>query len=105
MSMTPLESEAPSTRLAPLTWAWLALVALTLLSLELGQWLHGAHLLPVLVAGIIGFKGLLVARVFIESHLAIPFIRKVLYLFIAFAPSALILIAFYGEEFARWATL
>ncbi len=103
--MTNTRLELPSTRLTPLTWAWLTLVILTLVSLELGQWLHGAPLLPLLVATIIGFKGALVARVFIESHLATPFIRNVLRVFITFAPSALILIAFYGKEFARWATL
>jgi hypothetical protein len=96
---------SPSTRLAPLTWAWLALVILTLISLELGQWLHGAAGLPILVAAIIGLKGTLVARVFIESHLATPFIRNVLRVFISFAPLALILLAFWGVEFARWATL
>lgn len=96
---------SPSTQLTPLTWAWLALVVLTLASLELGQWLHGAAGLPILVAAIIGLKGTLVARVFIESHLATPFIRNVLRVFISFAPLALILLAFWGAEFARWATL
>lgn len=95
----------PSTDHRPLTWTWLALVVLTLLSLELGRWMHGVALLQLVVAAIIWFKGTLVARHFIESHIAHPFIRNVLRVFIAFAPLALLLIAFFGREFARWTTL
>lgn len=95
----------PSTEFKSITLAWLALVALTLLSLELGQWLHGVAWLQFVVAGIIWLKGTLVARSFIESQIAYPFIRNVLRVFIAFAPLALILIAFYGREFARLTTL
>jgi hypothetical protein len=95
----------PGTSLAPLTVAWLALVALTLLSLGLGQWFHGAAWLQLLVAAIVWIKGALVARHFIESELAHPFIRNVLRGFIAFTPLALVFTAFYGERFARWATL
>ena len=94
-----------STELKPITWAWLALVVLTLLSLELGQWLHGVAWLQFVVAAIIWLKGTLVARSFIESQIAHPFIRNVLRVFIAFAPLALILIVFFGREFARWTTL
>lgn len=96
---------APSTSLKPLFSAWLALVALTLLSLALGHWFHGAHWLPLIVAAIIGLKGHLIARHFIESHLAHPFIARVLSSFIAFTPLALLLIAFFGRDFARWASL
>ena len=99
------DGKPPSSALAPLTRAWLALVALTLISLELGQWLHGSAWLPLLVAAIIWLKGTLVARQFIEMHLAHAFIRRVLAGFIAFTPLALTLIAFFGKEFARWATL
>ena len=95
----------PGTDLKPLTHAWLALVVLTLLSLELGQWFHGAVWLPLLVAAIIWVKGTLVAQVFIEAGIAHPFVRNVLRVFLAFAPLALILLAFFGREFARWATL
>lgn len=95
----------PSTALAPLTYAWLGLVALTLVSLGLGKWFHGAAWLPVLVAVIVWLKGMLVARRFIEAELAHPFIRRVLWAFIAFTPVALVLIAFFGSQFARWATL
>ena len=104
MNMTT-EHEQASTELKPLTLAWLALVVLTLLSLELGQWLHGFAGLPLLVAAIVWIKGTLVARHFIEAQIAHPFIRNVLRIFIAFAPLALILLAFFGREFARWATL
>ena len=96
---------APSSALAPLAYAWLALVALTLLSLGLGHWFHGAAWLPLLVAVIIWLKGKLIARQFIESHIAHPFIARVLNAFIAFTPIALLLIAFFGTQFARWATL
>lgn len=101
----PRQPASPSLSLKPLALAWLALVILTLISLKLGQWLHGVAGLQLLVAAIIWIKGTLVAHSFIEAHLARTFIRKVLSTFIAFAPLALILIAFYGAEFARWATL
>lgn len=96
---------APSTSLKPLFGTWLALVAMTLLSLALGHWFHGAHWLPLIVAAIIWLKGHLIARHFIESHLAHPFIARVLSGFIAFTPLALLLIAFFGRNFARWASL
>lgn len=102
--MSPSERK-PATTLAPLTTAWLILVVLTLLSLGLGKWFHGAAWLPVVVAAIVWAKGMLIARRFIESELAHPFIRHVLKGFVAFAPLALVLIAFFGREFARWATL
>ncbi|THF55366.1 hypothetical protein [Pseudothauera rhizosphaerae] len=95
----------PSSALAPLFAAWLALVALTLLSLALGAWFHGSDWLPPAVALLIWLKGTLVARHFIEAPLAHPFIRWLLRAFVAFAPLALVGIAFFGGEFARWATL
>lgn len=102
MMPTPIR---PGTNIAPLAATWLALVALTLLSLGLGHWFHGAAWLPLLVAAIVWLKGTLVARRFIESELATPFIRNLLRGFIAFTPVALVLMAFYGAQFARWATL
>lgn len=91
--------------LSRLTYAWLALITLTLLSLGLGHWFHGALWLPVLVAAIVWIKGMLVAWQFIESRLAHPFIARVLTGFIAFTPISLVLTAFFGGQFARWATL
>jgi hypothetical protein len=88
-----------------LTAAWLALVALTLVSLGLGEWFRTALWLPLLVAAIIWCKGALVARCFIEAHVAHPFIRRILAVFIAIAPTALVLTAFFGATLARWATL
>lgn len=99
------QEEKLSTSLRPLTYGWLVLVALTLLSLGIGQWLHGVVWLPILVAAIIWAKGALIARFFIESHLSHPFIRRVLRYFIAFTPVALVLIVFFGDIFARWASL
>lgn len=95
----------PSSAIAPLAATWLALVALTLASLFLGQWLHGLAALPLLVAAIVWLKGWLIARHFIETHLAHPFIRRVTQAFIAFTPFALLLTVFFGHQFVRWATL
>jgi len=88
-----------------LTVAWLALVALTLVSLGLSEWFRDARWLPLLVAAIIWFKGALVARCFIESHVAHPFIARVLSVFVAMSPLALIATAFFGGTLARWASL
>ncbi|MDR2239604.1 MAG: hypothetical protein LBE33_04110 [Zoogloeaceae bacterium] len=101
--MTP--SDQPNTARRPLFLAWLTLVALTLVSLELGANFHRATWLPVAVAVIVWLKGALVARYFIEANLTTPFIRNVLRVFIAFTPIALVLTAFFGASFARWATL
>lgn len=95
----------PAAHLRPLTTAWLVLVALTLLSLGLGQWFHGAAWLPLLVAAIVWIKGLLITRQFIEARLAHPFIARVLSGFVAFTPIALVLTAFFGSQFAHWASL
>jgi len=99
----PAEStQTPST--AP-TRAWLALLVLTVLSLGLGEWLRGVPWLTLLVAAIVWLKGRLVARHFIESHLAHPFIARTLQVFVAFVPAALVLTAFFGDWIAHWATL
>lgn len=103
--MTPTPENTPSSALAPLTYAWLGLVVLTLLGLGIGQWLRGAGGQALLVAAIVWVKGWLVCRYFIESHRAHPFITRIMRAFIAFAPAALILTAFFGPQFARWATL
>jgi hypothetical protein len=68
-----------------LTAAWLALVALTLLSLGLSEWARDWSWLPLIVSAIMWTKGVLVARCFIESHLAHPFIARVVNVFIAVA--------------------
>jgi hypothetical protein len=84
---------------------WLGLCILTLLSLGLGQWFHAAAWLPLLVAVIVWVKGTVVARYFIESDLTHSFIRRLLKVFIAFAPLWLILTGFYGGQFAQWGSL
>jgi len=99
------DEPAPLDSATALTVAWLTLVALTLLSLVLGEWFHSAHWLPLLVAGIVWFKGAVVARCFIESHQAHPFIARLLQVFIALAPVFLILTSVFGSHLARWATL
>ncbi len=88
-----------------LTLTWLALVALTLVSLGLSEWFRSVRWLPLLVAAIIWLKGAMVARWFIESHVAHPFIARIIQAFIALSPTALVLTAFFGDTLARWATL
>lgn len=88
-----------------LTAAWLTLVALTLFSLGLSEWFRDARWLPLLVAAIIWLKGALVARCFIESQVAHPFIARVLKVFIAVSPLALIATAFFGDTLAGWASV
>ncbi len=97
--------ETPSTKLAPLAYAWLALVLLTLASVYLGQWFHGAVWLQPLVAAIIWLKGIIVARRFIEIDLARSFIRRMVYGFIAFTPIVLVIVSYFGDHLARWTTL
>jgi len=101
-------AEARPTRPVPfatLRLAWLALVLLTFLGLVLGTWFHGAPWLPVLVAGMIWAKGALVARYFLESSDAHPFIRRLLQGFIALAPLLLLFTTFFGGHLARWTSL
>lgn len=102
--MNAAEKNLP-TDLTPLTYAWLMLVILTLASLYLGQWFHETAWLQPLFAAIIAFKGVLVARRFIEIGVTHPFIRRVVYGFIAFTPVALFAISYFGAALARWATL
>ena len=88
-----------------LTAAWLGLVALTLVGLALSAWARELRWLPLLVAAMLWLKGALVARCFIESSVAHPFIARLLGVFIALAPLALVATAFFGNTLARWATL
>lgn len=95
---TPLSR--PSARFAPLVFAWLGLVLLTLLSVGLGEWLKGVAWLPVLVAAIIWLKAWLVAYYFLEAPLSHAFIRRLIWIFIAYAPMALVLTNLFGRQFA-----
>ncbi len=90
---------------ALITAAWLALVALTLASLGLSEWFRDVAWLPLVVASIMWLKGYVIARCFIESHIAPPFIARVLSAFIAFAPLALLGTAYFGPQLARLSTL
>lgn len=96
---------AKNDRFRLLTASWLLLVALTLAGLGLSEWFRAARWLPLLVAAIIALKGGIVARAFIESHLAHPFIARVVRSFILIPPLALIVTAFFGDTLARWASL
>jgi hypothetical protein len=95
----------PATSLRPLLLTWLALVGLTLVSPQLGNGLGGQEAVQLIVAAIIWIKGHLVARHFIEAELAHAFIRNVLCFFIAFTPIAIVLTTFFGDRFARFASL
>ncbi|SCZ52160.1 hypothetical protein [Thiohalomonas denitrificans] len=88
-----------------LTMAWLALVALTLLSLGLGEWFGAAPWLPLLMAAVMWAKGIIVAGCFIESGVAHPFIRHLVRIFVALSPLALVITAFFGDDIARWSAL
>ncbi len=88
-----------------LTAAWLGLVALTLVGLALSEWARDLRWLPLVVAAMLWLKGALVARCFIESSVAHPFIARLLGIFIALAPLALVATAFFGSTLARWASL
>ena len=78
--------------------AWLALLALTGISLLLGDRYGHASWMPLLVAAIIWIKGAVVARWFLESQDFHPFIAWVLRIFIAFAPIALLLTDILGKN-------
>ncbi|WP_303905365.1 hypothetical protein [Thiohalomonas denitrificans] len=90
---------------ALLTTAWLALVALTLLSLGLGEWFGTASWLPLLMAAIMWVKGMIVAGYFIESDIAHPFVRYLVGAFVALSPIALVITVFFGDQIARWSAL
>ena len=87
-------------RIAPLVFAWLGLLTLTALSLGLGEWLRDLAWLPVLVAAVIWLKAWLVAYFFLEAPLSRTFIRRLIWIFIAFAPIALVLTDLFGRQFA-----
>lgn len=78
---------------------------LTFASLGLGKWLHGGPWLSVLVAGVIWFKAWLVGRYFLEAPRNHPFIRRLIWTFIAFVPVALVFTAVFGRQFAAWVQL
>lgn len=102
--MKTSETNNPAS-LAPFTHAWLGLVALTFASVYLGHWFHGTAWLQILVAAIIWLKGILVAKHFLEIKETHAFIRRVVLGFIAVTPLALLIIAYFGNQVARWATL
>ena len=84
-------------KICPSVLAWLGLLVLTMVSLVLGSRFGHASWMPLLVALIIWVKGTLVARYFIESDTAHPFIAMLLRVFVAFVPVALVLTALLGK--------
>jgi len=95
----------PGVSIFPLFLAWLGLVTLTALGLALGRGSSGAPWFPLAVAAVIWLKGWIVARHFIESHLAHPFIAWVLRVFIVCVPLALLSTTWFGHQLARWTAL
>ncbi len=89
----------------PLLFAWAALVVLTLLSTVLGQVLKGTEGLTAMVAAIIWLKAWLVAYYFLEASHAHTFIRRLVFIFIAYAPVLLVLTDSFGAKFAAWLSL
>lgn len=96
---------SPSVSYRPLVKTWLLLLGLTFASVPLSQHLHGDAWLQLLVAAIIWIKGDQIARHFLETRIAHPFIRRITHAFVAFTPIALVLTAFFGREFARIASI
>ena len=86
-----------NSKFPPPVFAWLALLALSFIGLGLGELVGHARWMPLLVAAIIWTKGSMVARHFVESHKAHPFIAWIMRIFIAFVPVALVLTAFLGK--------
>jgi len=80
----------PTAKQLPVVHAWAGLLALTGLGLVLGHMFGHAPWMPLVVAAVIWIKGTVVARYFLESDGAHPFIAWLLRLFIAFAPVALL---------------
>lgn len=89
----------------PLAFTWLGLTLLTLGSVALGEWMHGMSGLPIMVAAIVWLKAWLVARYYLEVRLSRRFIRWLVWVFIAFAPLALVFTDLFGQRFAAWAQL
>ena len=73
---------------------------ITLLSLGLGEWFKGVAWLSVLVAAIIWLKAWLVAYYFLEAPLSHTFIRRLIWILIAYAPMALVLTRLFWRQFA-----
>ena len=92
-------------RVPVITLAWSALLVLTFVSLGFGEWFGSASWLPLFVALVIWLKGTLVARYFIESHRAHPFIVWLLRGFVGFAALALLITSLFPQQIARWTTL
>ena len=104
-SPIPRQAPTPGHVRARMGLAWLALLLLTFLSIGFGEWFRSASWLPLLVAAVIVVKGGLVARYFIESNLAHPFIVWLLRIFIAFAALSLLATALFPGNIARWTTI
>jgi hypothetical protein len=81
--------------------AWLGLVALTLASLFIAEWLPaGMSGLALLIAAIIWAKGWILARFYLETELSRRIIRRATWAFVAFVPVGLLLTSYFGQGIA-----
>lgn len=92
--------KTPSTSLRPLVLAWLGLVALTLTSLFIAEWLPHMSGLALLIACIIWLKGWLLARFYLETELSRRIIRRATWAFVGFVPLGLLLTSYFGASVA-----
>ncbi|MCH7344978.1 hypothetical protein LZ017_16475 [Pelomonas sp. CA6] len=92
--MSDLSSPRPGRSLRPLLLAWAALVLLTLLSPLLSHVLKDPRLGALVVASILWAKAWLVLRHFLEVQLARTFIARALWIFVSYAPLAIVLTTF-----------
>ena len=92
-------------RQLPLHLAWLGLVVLTLAGALAGEGAVGGWRLDALVLGLILGKGWLVARYFLEIHVAHPLIRGLILAYIGLVAGLVVMVAGYGPLVARLTSL
>ncbi|MCB1960915.1 MAG: cytochrome C oxidase subunit IV family protein [Rhodocyclaceae bacterium] len=88
-----------------LTLAWLALVALTLLGITLGEWESPGLWTTLAVAAVMTLKGRLVIDHFLELGNAHRRIRQLVRLYAALLPALVVLTHLFGPHIARLTTL
>ena len=92
-------------RTLSLHWAWLGLVALTLVGALAGEGAAQGWALKIIVTATILVKGWLVARHFLEVHQAHPLIRRLILGYIATMAGMVLVVGAFGPAIARWTAL
>lgn len=82
-------------------WAWIILVALTLLGVAIGGGAEPGFWVTLSVAAIAAFKGRLVIDQFMELNTAHPTIRRLVRLFGLFVPALMMLVYLFGPQIAQ----